>query len=54
MGKFRSGCPSAGNARGYVANKRFSIYVPEFRTPVEPQREILDPVANVITGRAKN
>jgi phosphoglycerate dehydrogenase-like enzyme len=37
-----------------VANERFSIYVPEFRTPVEPQREILDPVAKVITDRARN
>jgi len=37
-----------------VANEKFSIYVPEFRKPVEPQREILDPVAKVVTDRAKN
>lgn len=37
-----------------MANEKFSIYVPEFRTPVEPQREILDPVAKVISERAKN
>lgn len=37
-----------------MGNKKYTVYVPEFRTPVELQREILDPVAKVITGVARN
>ena len=32
---------------------KYTLYVPGFRTPVEPQREILDPIADIITRNAK-
>jgi phosphoglycerate dehydrogenase-like enzyme len=33
---------------------KYSLYVPEFRTPVEPQRKILGPIVRIITERARN
>jgi len=37
-----------------MGEKEFSIYIPEYREPVEPQREILDPVAMIITESVDN
>jgi D-3-phosphoglycerate dehydrogenase len=35
-----------------VQMKKWHIYIPVFRTPIEPQREIIDPVANIETEPA--
>lgn len=37
-----------------MGEKEFSIYIPEYREPVEPQREILDPVAMIISDSVDN
>jgi D-3-phosphoglycerate dehydrogenase len=37
-----------------MGEKKFSIYIPEYREPVEPQREILDPVAMIISDSVDN
>jgi phosphoglycerate dehydrogenase-like enzyme len=37
-----------------MGNKRHTIYIPIFRAPIEPQRKILDSVAEIITGEAKS
>jgi phosphoglycerate dehydrogenase-like enzyme len=37
-----------------MSNNRYKIYVPVLRAPEEPQRAILDPLAEIITGEAKN
>lgn len=34
--------------------KKYTIYIPIFLEPIEPQREILDPVAEIITNKAKD
>jgi phosphoglycerate dehydrogenase-like enzyme len=34
--------------------KKFSIYIPEYREPIGPQRKILDPVARVISDPVDN
>ncbi len=38
----------------YMGKKKYTVYVPEFRTPVEPQKEILDSIARIITVKAKD
>lgn len=37
-----------------MGNEKYTLYVPEFRTPIEPQRKILDPIVKIITDEAKN
>ena len=37
-----------------MGEKEFSIYIPEYREPVEPQREILDPVAMILSDPVDN
>jgi phosphoglycerate dehydrogenase-like enzyme len=34
--------------------KMYTVYIPEFRTPIEPQRKILDPIAEIVTEEAKD
>ncbi|MBW1699518.1 MAG: hydroxyacid dehydrogenase [Deltaproteobacteria bacterium] len=34
--------------------KKWSVYIPVFRTPIEPQREIFDPVADLLTDPARD
>jgi len=38
----------------YMGKKKYSVYIPEFRTPIEPQRKILDPIAEIKTDKAKD
>ncbi|MBW2145795.1 MAG: 3-phosphoglycerate dehydrogenase [Deltaproteobacteria bacterium] len=37
-----------------MEDKKWIIYIPEFLPPVEPQKKILDPIAQLKTGEAKN
>jgi D-3-phosphoglycerate dehydrogenase / 2-oxoglutarate reductase len=36
-----------------MSNRKYTIYVPILRAPEEPQRAILEPLAEIITGEAK-
>jgi hypothetical protein len=37
-----------------MSNNKYRIYIPIFRAPQEPQRSILEPLAEIITGEPKS
>ena len=37
-----------------MKHKKWTVYVPEFISPIEPQREILEPIAEIKSGLAKD
>ncbi len=37
-----------------MKEKRWTVYIPEFILPIEPQREILEPISEIKLGLAKN
>ncbi len=37
-----------------MKNKKWIVYIPEFLPPIEPQKKILDPIAEIKTGEARN